>query len=347
MMAARRRHRVNLALQGGGVHGAFTWGVLDRLLEDERIEIEAISGSSAGALNAAVLAYGLIQGGRAGARDALRHFWSQVADRVAAGGSLVALFGDANVMGSPLGWYTDWLSRVLSPYQFNPLDLNPLRDILVDLIDFAQLRRGSVPRILVAATAVRTGRLRLFRRAELSAEALMASACLPTLFRAVHIAGEPYWDGGYVANPALMPLVEESPAHDLLLVQVNPWCRVALPTDVESIVDRVNEITFNASLVHELRTIAWLQRLMKMAEEVPHRPNESLFARLEALRLHRIDGQFALAELDAASHLQAAWPVVSRLHAIGRQAADQWLDRNAAHLGRRATLSADACECGP
>jgi NTE family protein len=234
---------------------------------------------------------------------------------------------------------------VLSPYQFNPLDLNPLRDLLVEQLDFERLRRGSVPRLLVSATAVRTGRLKLFRRADLTAEALMASACLPTLFQAVHIAGEPYWDGGYVANPALMPLVEESPAHDLLLVQVNPWCRVALPTDAESIVDRVNEITFNASLVHELRTISLLQKLIQEEGHAPPGSSDSLFARLAALRLHRIDGQSALAELDATSRLHAAWPVVSRLHAIGRQAADLWLDRNAAHLGRRATLSAQDCQC--
>ncbi len=344
-IAARRRHRVDLALQGGGVHGAFTWGVLDRLLEDERIEIEAISGTSAGAMNAVVLASGLAQAGRAGARDALRRFWGQIAEIVTAGGALVALFGDANAIGNPFNWYTDWLSRVLSPYQFNPLDLNPLREILRREVDFDLLRTATGPRLFIAATAVRTGRLRLFRRMELTAEVLLASSCLPMLFQSVVIEDEPYWDGGYVANPALMPLVQESPANDLLLVQVNPACRVTLPTDAEAILDRVNEITFNSNLVHELRTIALLQRLIKAEGGPPPGDRSGLFARLAGLRLHRIDGQSALAELDAASRLHAAWPAVSRLHAIGRQAADNWLDRNAAHLGRRATLLPDECEC--
>jgi NTE family protein len=337
----RRRRRIDLALQGGGAHGAFTWGVLDRLLEDERIEIDALSGASAGAMNAVVLAAGLLDGGRGGAREAMRRFWSRVSRASGAGGVLRGFLGDWGLAGPPLAWYADWMPRALSPYQMNPFDLNPLRDILRDEVDFDRLRAEPGPRLFVSATQVRTGRLREFRRDELTADAVLASACLPMLYRAVEIDGEAYWDGGYVGNPSLLPLIEQSPAHDLVVVQINPSSRDAVPTTSRDILDRLNEITFNASLVKELRTLALMRRLLDL--EGPGAPGRRapLFEQVAALRLHRIDAEAELSRLGAGSKLDAAWPVVSRLHRIGRDAADAWLSRNVAHLGRRSTMRLD------
>lgn len=335
-MARRARRRIDLALQGGGAHGAFTWGVLDRLLEDERLEIDAVSGTSAGAMNAVVLADGLMAGGRGAAREHLRRFWSRVSQAAAAGNALNGLFGDW--AGAPLAWYSDWLMRAFSPYQFNPIDINPLRDIVAAEVDFARVRACDKMRLFVSATNVRTGQLREFRGAELTADMVMASACLPTLFRAVEIGGEAYWDGGYVANPSLLPLIVESPAHDLVLVQINPSYSKDVPTTARGILDRLNEITFNSSLVKELRSIALLKQLLK-AEGLPDAGGRrSVFAQIDALRLHRIDAEGELAKLGAASKLNAAWPFVARLHRIGRDAADAWLARNFAHIGRRSTL---------
>jgi NTE family protein len=337
-MSRRRSKRIDLALQGGGAHGAFTWGVLDRLLEDERIEVDAVSGTSAGAMNAVVLADGLMAGGRKQARERLRSFWTRVSRTAAASSAFNAMFGDWAVEGSPLAWYVDWITRVLSPYQFNPLDINPLRDILADEVDFERVRACATPRLFVSATNVRTGQLREFRTHELTADAVMASACLPTLFRAVEIDGEAYWDGGYVGNPSLLPLIAESPAHDLVLVQINPSCRDEVPTTAQRILDRLNEITFNASLVKELRAIALLKRLLQAEGLPPTSGRDSLFAQIDALRLHRIDAGDELAKLSAASKLDAGWAFVSRLHRIGRDAADGWLADNFTHVGRRSTV---------
>lgn len=337
-MAGKTRKSLDLALQGGGAHGAFTWGVLDRLLEDERLEIEAISGTSAGAMNAVVLAHGLAQGGRRQAREALLRFWTRVSRASGASQGMAGLFWDWMGPSSPWGWYMDWFSRVLSPYQLNPLDLNPLRDILADEVDFDFLRAHCRPRVFVSATHVQTGRLREFRHEELSVDAVMASACLPLLFRAVEIDGQAYWDGGYVANPSLLPLIAESPSADLLLVQINPNCRNSVPTRGADILDRLNEITFNSSLLKELQTIGLLQQLLR-AEGLPASSGPtSLFRKLCALRLHRIDAERELAELGASSKLNAAWPLISRLHKVGRQAADGWLQRHCTHVGRRSTL---------
>ncbi len=329
---------IDMALQGGGAHGAFTWGVLDRLLEETHIDIAALSGTSAGAMNAVVLADGLAAGGRRGAREALRAFWGRVSRAAAAHAGAAALFGDAFVEGSPLRWTMDWITRFLAPAQFNPLDINPLRDALAASVDFERLRAGTRPRLFVSATHVATGRLREFRRHEITLDAVMASACLPTLFRPVAIDGEHYWDGGYVANPSLLPLIAESPAHDLLLVQINPTRRDAVPATAQAIVDRVNEITFSASLVKELRLVALLQRALRGAAA----PRGALFGHIAALRLHGIDGDQALRRLGPASKMNAAWPFVQRLHRLGAAAADAWLATQRAHLGRRSTLDLSA-----
>jgi NTE family protein len=332
---------IDLALQGGGAHGAFTWGVLDRLLEEEQLEIDGISGTSAGAMNAVVLADGLMQNGRAGAREALRRFWSQVTN--ASGVSplpnpLGALFRAWTSDASPFHMYMDWMTRMWSPYQLNPFDLNPLRDIVTRLVDFKRVRACNKIKVFIAATNVRTGTLREFRIHELTPDAVMASACLPLIFQAVEIEGEAYWDGGYLGNPSLLPLVEESPAHDLVLVQINPVRRDELPRQPQQIMDRINEITFNSSLVKELRSIALLKQLIE-DERLPHDSLEGhLFRQIDALRLHRIDGTDALIRLGAATKMQAGWTMVRRLHGYGREAADDWLARNLTHVGRRSTL---------
>ena len=342
-MTSRRIKHIELALQGGGAHGAFTWGVLDRLLEDERIEIDAISGTSAGAMNAVVLADGLMAGGREGAREALRRFWSRVSNASGRGpmvpDALRAFFGNGSLEGSPLGIYLDWVGRSMSPHQFNPLDINPLRDILAAEVDFERVRACNKVRLFVSATNVRTGALKEFRQAELSANAVMASACLPLMFRAVEIDGEAYWDGGYLGNPSLLPLIAESPAHDLVLVQINPSRRELLPTTAADILDRLNEITFNSSLVKELRSLALLQQLLRLEGGLPGGGCASLFTQVAALRMHRIEAAAELASLGAASKLDTGWSFLTRLHRIGHTAAQAWLDTNFTHLGRRSTLA--------
>jgi NTE family protein len=342
MRSRQPRHirQVELALQGGGAHGAFTWGVLDRLLQDERIEIAAVSGTSAGAMNAVVLADGLQADGRRGAREALLQFWSRVS-RLAAStlpNPLAAFFGNWSLAGSPLHAYMDWLGRTLSPYQFNPLDINPLRDLVASQIDFERVRACTKVRLFVSATNVRTGRLKEFRQDEMSVEAVMASACLPMLFRAVEVDGEAYWDGGYVGNPSLFPLITESPAHDLLLVQINPSRRDALPMTAAGIVDRIDEITFNSSLVKELRSIGLVQEVLRQEGDPPPGGRAPLFEQLALLRMHRIHAEKELVELGVRSKTDTGWAFLRRLHGIGYRAADDWLQGNFTHLGRRSTL---------
>jgi NTE family protein len=342
-MTRRVRRQIDLALQGGGAHGAFTWGVLERLLEDERIEIAGVSGTSAGAMNAVVLTDGLMKSGREGAREALRRFWGAVSNAARPGplqaGPFAAFFGGWHLERSPLHIYLDLVSRLVSPYQFNPLDINPLREILAGAVDFERVRRCEKVRLFVSATNVRTGNLRVFRNAELTAEVVMASACLPLLFRAVEMDGEAYWDGGYMGNPSLLPLIAESPASDMIVVQINPTRREEVPTAAQDILDRVNEITFNASLIKEMRSVALMKKLIEDEGRPGHEYKEPLFRQVEALRVHRVDGKEELAGLGASSKINTAWSFLSRLHRIGREAADHWLDRNFAHLGRRATIN--------
>jgi NTE family protein len=249
----------DLALQGGGSHGAFTWGVLDRLLEEPWLRIAGISGTSAGAMNAAVLADGWVDGGAEGARAALEKFWQRVSRAAAFSplqrSPLDRLLGRWTLDTSPAYVFMDLMSRVLSPYALNPLDLNPLRRILAESIDFSRLATSPI-KLFITATSVRTGRGRIFRNAEITAEVLLASACLPTMFRAIEIDGEPYWDGGFTGNPTITPLVRETDAHDSILVQINPRERSETPRTAADILNRLNEISFNSPLMKELRMIA-------------------------------------------------------------------------------------------
>ena len=349
--ATRTRLPIDLALQGGGSHGAFTWGVLDRLLEEDTLEIAAISGTSAGAMNAVALAAGLMDGGRDGARRVLRRFWERVAElspfhRLQTS-PLGALLGPANEWiapfmkpwTEPLKQAADALGSQLSPYQLNPLNLNPLRDILQDTVDFERVRHCNKTQLFVAATQVRTGALRIFNQQELTADMVLASACLPLVFQAVDIDGEAYWDGGYAGNPSLLPLVEERLADDLLLVQINPTQREAVPSNARDILDRINEVTFNASLIKEMRTLALMKQLIG---DKPHKESPELFKQLQRLRVHLIDGGASLAELGAESKTNTQWAFLSQLHELGREAAAGWLEKHRKDLGRRSSFNLDA-----
>jgi NTE family protein len=315
----RKRLGLSLALQGGGSYGAFTWGVLDRLLETVDITLESVSGTSAGAVNAAIMASGLARGGRAEARAALARFWRQASTR----GSFGPL-GNAVVQPSFAGAAhvaLDLSSRLFSPYQTNPLDLNPLRDILAQEIDFDVLRHASPIRLLVAATHVGEGRTRLFTERDLSLNALLASCCLPLLHRAVELDGDWYWDGGYTANPPLLPLIARSRTDDVLIVQLTPMRGAAQPTSSPQIVRRLNQITFNAPLLRELEALATLGTLYGRTLALL----SPMARRLRRLRLHRIAAEDGFDGLDLASPLDLDWPFLQRLHDAGRAAADGWL----------------------
>ena len=331
---ARAEKTLSLALQGGGAHGAFTWGVLDAILEDGRLAIEAITGASAGAMNAVVLADGWIEGGPEGARAQLEAFWRRV--RLDGGLSDIqrSLFdrylGFWCPDGSPAHlWLGAWASS-LSPYAVNPLDLNPLRAVINDLIDFERLRRAEGIKLFVTATNVWTGKGRVFERHELTAAHVVASACLPTIFQAVEIEGEPYWDGGYVGNPALYPLFYNVVTDDILLVQINPIERRTTPRTAHEIHNRLSEITFNSGLLRELRAIAFVTRLIdqgKLSQDEYKR-----------VLMHRIHGGRQLDAFTASSRLNASWSFFQELRDLGRDCAYDWLDRHFAAIGAQATL---------
>jgi NTE family protein len=325
---------INLALQGGGSHGAFTWGVLDRLLDDETLVFGAISGASAGALNAAVLASGFANGGRAAAQRALQAFWLDVAAGGTCFGGVPGGNGGDGLAGfnldqNPLYAWFNQVAHSVSPYQFNPLGLNPLRDVVRRHVDVKALRRGPIA-LFVNATAVRTGQPRIFSGDALSVDALLASACLPQIFKAVEIEGQPYWDGGYSGNPAIWPLVYETAALDVVLVKINPLVREGTPDTAGEIADRVNEITFNAGLVSEMRAIAFVQKLLdeKRVDPGRHKP----------LRLHMIADDAGLAPLHASSKLNTDRRFLESLRDLGRSAATRWLRRHRDDLGVRSSL---------
>jgi len=355
--AGRRagRVRIELALQGGGAHGAFTWGVLDWLLEEEGIEIAAVSGASAGAVNAVLLAHGLMQGGRPAAQRALWQFWKNVgraahAARLSAGpfAPLFAASGPAQTEWAPFALWsaTQAAWRAFAETAFDRLagqatiaqDLNPLRRLLAGAVDFDRLREAAAPRLFLAATDVATGALRVFRNADLSPEAVLASACVPHIFRAVEIDGRAYWDGGYLANPPLAPLIAEADADDLLIIQLTPSERRDPPHGSADVAGGLNEIVFNASLVNELRGIGALRRALA-AGGAPVAGAEPLFARLAGLRLHRISADETVFTLGERGQLNPEWSYLQRLHQQGADAAAQWFERLRADLGRRTTLA--------
>ena len=335
-------HTVNLGLQGGGSHGAFTWGVLDVLLQDPRIHIEGISGTSAGAMNAVALAHGLAQAQgrsqvarREAARESLANFWNGIVAMGALGQAQRApfdlMFGLAGMDSSPTGQWADAMARAwsgtLSPYQSNPLDINPLKDFVERQIDFERLAAFTDLKLFVVATRVSTGKAEVFSGERITANAVMASACLPMMFQAVEIDGEFYWDGGYAGNPAIHPLIYQCDSRDILLVQINPIKRDKLPTSAVDIMDRLNEITFNAALMAEMRAIDFVKRLLKEGKLNP--------AHYKDVLLHRIDGGEVLEQLGAATKLSTDAQLINALHDLGQSHAHQWLAQHAGDLGVR------------
>ncbi|WP_199275891.1 patatin-like phospholipase family protein [Azospirillum humicireducens] len=316
-----------LALQGGGAHGAFTWGVLDRLLEED-IRLVGVSGASAGAMNAAMLVQGWARGGpngaREGARAELANFW----ERVSAAGRLGPirpsvtdrLLGRWNVDNAPGSHLVEWAKRWITPYQTQSADFHPLRGLLTEMVEPELIRRSGL-RLFVSATNVRSGALRLFDETEVGVDHLLASACLPHLFRAVRIDGQDYWDGGYLANPPLSPLVEACPGADLLVVAINPFTCATTPEDPAGIAARLNQITFNAALLQELRCLS---------------------ARTDAPRLHLIGADEHLQDLGLYSKLMTDWSFLNWLRDAGREAAGRWVDQNLRSVGTESSARSPA-----
>jgi NTE family protein len=327
---------VDLALQGGGAHGAFTWGVLDRLLEEPWLNFDGISGTSAGAMNAAVMASGHARGGVDGARAALEGFWRRVSDAARLSplqrGPLEMLTGQWTLDYSPMYLAAETISRLFSPYDLNPLGHHPLRPILTDTVDFDALA-GSPIKLFITATNVRTGRGKVFRNAGITPDVLLASGCLPTMFQAVEIDGEFYWDGGYSGNPTITPLVRECRSNDTILVQINPIVRDEIPRSARDIMNRLNEVSFNAPLLKELRMIALLH---KVAD--PGRGEGALWA---GMRLHRIATE-RVTELTSSSKMITEWPFLCGLRDEGRRTAGLFLEAHAGDLGKRSTVDLDA-----
>ena len=339
MMVFRKAKKiVNLALQGGGAHGAFTWGVLDRLLEDERLSFEGISGTSAGAMNAVVLVSGYHKGGRQGAREALSKFWRSVSHdgrlSPVQRGMVDRLFGNWSFDNNPMFLALDVASRFVSPYDVNPFNINPLRAILESEVDFEAVRANRDIKLFISTTNVRTGKVRIFTREEITPDVVMASACLPFMFKAVEIDGTPYWDGGYVGNPPLFPFFRTTRSDDIILVQTNPVEREETPQTARDILNRINEITFNASLISEFRAIGFVSRLAesgflrRLARKAGYR----------RMLLHRIAAGEELSEMSSSSRFNVEWSFFQHLRDIGRAAADSFLKKHFSALGRRSTL---------
>lgn len=331
----KNRKAINLALQGGGAHGAFTWGVLDRLLEDDRLAIEAISGTSAGAMNAVVLCCGYMRDGPDGARQSLHDFWKAISDAAQFSpvqrSPMDVWMGKWSLDSSPSYLFFDLVSRLASPYDLNPLNINPLRDLIEQTVDFDAVRSCAQIKLFISATNVHNGRVRVFRCPEMSADVIMASATLPFIYQAVEIDGIPYWDGGYMGNPSLYPFFYECTSDDILLVQVNPIERKETPRTAQEIQNRLNEITFNASLMKELRSMEFVARLI----DEGHLSEESGYRKM---RLHAIHGDEPLKAMSASSKVNAEWRFLTELRDIGRAAADRWLEGDAANVGERASV---------
>jgi NTE family protein len=325
---------INLALQGGGAHGAFTWGVLDRLLEDGRIAIDGISATSAGAINAALLAQGLMAGGPEGARQQLHAFWQDISEQSSHVLSFLGLFD-----GFSPGWNRDWspghlwfdlASRLLSPYQLNPFGYNPLRELLQRTIDVDRIRACDTVKLFISATNVETGKIRVFDHRELTVDAILASACLPQVFHAVEIDGQYYWDGGYMGNPAMFPLIYNCDCRDIVIIRINPIVRRGLPQTGRDIVNRLNEITFNSSLMREMRAIAFVTRLIDDGKIAP--------GEMKRMLIHMIEADELMVEYGVASKLNPDWQFLCHLRDVGRARAERWIKATIGRLGVESTI---------
>jgi len=327
---------INLALQGGGSHGSFTWGVLDRLLDDERIEFESISAVSSGAMNACMLASGFINGGRQGAKESIAEFWQAVAGkyRDLFESNPATIWNKAVGFDSPISLQTYFsFTEQLSPYQLNPFNLNPLRDILDELVDFEQLRKESPFKLHIGATEVKTGKMRVFTNEEITVDVLLASACLPALHHAIEIDGESYWDGAFSGNPPLFPLIFNSEQSDILVVLLQPLLRESVPTTVDEIRKRTHELSFTNTFLREMRAIA----LSKEEIKQEWLTSGSLEKRMRKLNVHIIEDDY-FEEIDSSSRLHAGSDFIQDLYVHGEESAHKWLENNFASIRKESSV---------
>jgi NTE family protein len=332
------RKSINLALQGGGSHGAFAWGALDRILEDGRLDIEAVSATSAGAMNAVVLADALTDGNRDYARERLGAFWKAIADAGAAYNPVQPLRDWSGrslpVEQSPFYWMFDTMTRLFSPYQLNPINFNPLRHVLEKHVDFEKLRHTKGIDVHLCATNVETGKVRIFNRAEITPDTVLASACLPILFQTIEIDGNHYWDGGYIGNPAIFPLIYGSHSCDVVIVHINPIVRHGVPKTAPEIVNRINEISFNSSLMREMRAIAFVTRLIEQGKLKA--------TDMKQMLIHSIRDDEAMTAHSIGSKLSPDWHFLSELKDSGVATTQRWLSAHYADIGRRSTVDLQA-----
>jgi len=336
--ASSKTKRINLALQGGGAHGAFTWGVLEQILSDERLSIEGISGTSAGAINAVMLADGLCRGGREEAKKRLADFWRSASSTgnlpVLQREVMQRLLSFTPLEGTPVQAWFDALSRYFSPYDVNPLNINPLKDLIERFVDFERLRANTDLQLFISATNVQTGRVRVFPRDKITADAVMASACLPTVFRAVMIDDVPYWDGGYLGNPVIFPFFRTTATEDVVVVQINPLVRQETPTSSSEIMNRINEITFNSSLLAEFRAIEFVGRLIDQGR-LPRGIGPGQYRRIN---IHRILLDRFGTHFDSFSKLSTDYDFFDMLHVSGTRAARRFLDEHFDDIGVKSTV---------
>lgn len=342
-MATQNKKTINLALQGGGAHGAFTWGVLDMLLEDGRLDVDGLCATSAGTMNACAFAYGKMEGGSEGARETLHDFWHGI---YKAGEQFNPVQKMPWEKFMPKAWMEqdesmqyfmfDSITRMFSPYQLNPLNVNPLREVLSETVDFEKLNKCSCTNLFISATHVHTGKVRVFKNEEVTLDVAMASACLPFLFKAVEVDGEDYWDGGYMGNPALFPLFYETDTRDIMIVHINPMVRPETPTSAHEIMNRINEISFNSSLIKEMRSIAFVKKLiqhdMLKDEHVDDFKN---------ILLHSVRADEVMHNLSVASKFDSSWEFLTSLRDQGRETMAAWLDENYDSIGVRDTVDLD------
>ncbi len=330
-----QRKTVNLALQGGGAHGAYAWGVLDYLLEDGRLDFEGISATSAGAMNACVMAYGLMKGGHEGARRALDNFWEEISNASKRYSPLRSDWlskhkDNWSLENSPAYLYFDLLSRTFSPYELNPWNFNPLKDVLESCVDFEHLHCCNQVKLFICATNVETGRVRIFENKDMSAAAVLASACLPFLFQTVEVDGEHYWDGGYIGNPAIFPLIYDCKSTDVVIVHINPIVRPGVPKTASDIMNRINEISFNSSLMREMRAIAFVTSLIEQGKIAE--------GEMKRMLIHSIRCDKTMTSFGVSSKLNADWDFLCHLKALGRSHAKAWLADNFTKINVESTV---------
>ena len=330
--------KVGIALQGGGAHGAFTWGVLDRLLEVDELVADAMCGTSAGAVNAVVCAYGLHIGGPEKAKELMEKTWRKIASSGSfffKPGVMDKYFGNGDLYNSPGYLWFNAVSQFMSPYNFNPFNYNPLRDILNEVVDFEELHLYNKKKLFICATNVKTNRAKIFTNKDISVDSVLASACLPFLFQAVEIGGEYYWDGGYMGNPPIFPLITNTSIHDVLLVKINSININSVPTTARDIADRVNEISFNSSLINEMKLIHYRNELLRNGIlETDDKANREIF-------VHTISGYDALSQLSYSSKMNTSWEFLLSLKEKGREIADKWLQKDFKEVGLKSTFDVE------